>query len=620
MRPFGRMREVSAHVAAFTDTCEVYVVRTGDRAILIDFGSGAVLDHLDELGVREVTDVLVTHHHRDQVQGLARAAARGIRIWVPPVEIDLIAHVDEHWRTRPLDNDYDLREDRFSLLEQVPVTGTVAEYRTRRYGDVDVYTLPTPGHTVGSVTYLVDIDGRRLAFVGDLVRGPGQVWSLAATQWTYTGIEGLAATVHSCQTLLDERPDVLLPSHGDPIHTPSAGLSLVVERLAALASMRLGRPWDPESRRGDTWETLTPHLLRNRTTFATTYALLSKDGTALFFDFGYDAALPMCGNDRACRRPLLSPLTSLRRDHGVERVEVAMPTHYHDDHVAGFNLLRDVEGTQIWTAETITPILDTPRAYDLPCLWYDPIRSDRVLPLGRPLRWREYELTVYELPGHTLYAVAIEVVVDGVRVVVTGDQQDGGWVQGERGEVLNYQYRNGFHYDDYIRSAELYRKLRPDLMISGHWAPRWVDEAYLDRLLADGQRLAELHRALLPLDEVDLGRFGIGTRIVPYRSHVPAGSSAEVTVLVRNPLSGSFRNGAAAIEPDTVVLDLVVPAGWGTPQRRQVVRLAPGQEARVPFVVCPPAGTRADRARIAVDLTVGQVRFGQVAEALVDVR
>ena len=51
---------------------------------MVDFGSGAVLDHVHELGVEQVTDVLVTHHHRDQVQGLARARTAGARIWVPP--------------------------------------------------------------------------------------------------------------------------------------------------------------------------------------------------------------------------------------------------------------------------------------------------------------------------------------------------------------------------------------------------------------------------------------------------------------------------------------------------------------------------------------------------------
>src|SRR3954471_19405883 len=150
-------------VFRFRDTCNVYLLRTGRDAVLIDFGAGDVLDHLADYGVDRVTDVLVTHHHRDQVQGLARAAAAGIRIWVPPVERDLFDRVDEHWQARQLDNDYNTRDDRFSLLEPVPVTGTVAEYRTVRYGGVDVTTLPTPGHTVGSVSYLVQVGGRKLA-------------------------------------------------------------------------------------------------------------------------------------------------------------------------------------------------------------------------------------------------------------------------------------------------------------------------------------------------------------------------------------------------------------------------------------------------------------------------
>ena len=65
------------------------------------------------------------------------------------------------------------------------MAGGVAEYRTRAYGAVEAYALPTPGHTAGSVTYLLERGGRRLAFCGDLVHGDGKVWSLAATQWSY---------------------------------------------------------------------------------------------------------------------------------------------------------------------------------------------------------------------------------------------------------------------------------------------------------------------------------------------------------------------------------------------------------------------------------------------------
>jgi glyoxylase-like metal-dependent hydrolase (beta-lactamase superfamily II) len=67
--------EIVRGVSLYRDTCNVYVLRSGREAVLIDFGSGAVLDRLGELGVDRVTDVLVTHHHRDQVQGLDRAVA-----------------------------------------------------------------------------------------------------------------------------------------------------------------------------------------------------------------------------------------------------------------------------------------------------------------------------------------------------------------------------------------------------------------------------------------------------------------------------------------------------------------------------------------------------------------
>src|SRR3954468_2205858 len=112
----ARTETVSPHLSCFRDTCNVYVLRSGREAVAVDFGDGDGLDHLDELGVERLTDVLVTHHHRDQVGGLARAVAAGIRVWVPPLEVGLIAGVDEHWLRRKTLNDYDLREDRFSLL------------------------------------------------------------------------------------------------------------------------------------------------------------------------------------------------------------------------------------------------------------------------------------------------------------------------------------------------------------------------------------------------------------------------------------------------------------------------------------------------------------------------
>ncbi|HET9614991.1 MAG TPA: MBL fold metallo-hydrolase [Candidatus Limnocylindrales bacterium] len=601
--------QVAPNVFQIDDTVNVYLIRSGAEAILIDFGSGAALDRLEDLGVERVTDVLLTHHHRDVTQGLARAHVAGVRIWVPPTERDLVAHADEHWQMRPLDNLYDLREDRFTILEDVPIDGVVREYRTTRYGSVDVLTIPTPGHTPGSVGYVVDIDGQRLAFTGDLIAAPGKVWSLAATQWTYTGIEGLGATILSTLDVLDRAPDRILPAHGDPIDDPESAVRLLVGRLQALIDMR-SPEWQLEELRARPWLEISRHLLRNRTSVANTYALLSSTGGALLLDYGYDftTGLP-AGTDRSSRRPWLQTIPALKRDFGVERVEVAMPTHYHDDHVAGFNLLRDVEGTEVWAAENMVDLLQEPRRFDLPCLWYDPIPVDRPIAYGETIAWHEYELTLHPLPGHTLFAAAIEVDVDGRKVVATGDQQDGRWVAGERPEMLNYQYRNGFRFDDFVDSAELYRRLRPDLLISGHWLPRPVTDAYLDHLLESGREVARLHRELLPLDRVDFGAGGFGATIDPYRSEVAPGGILEASVVVRNPFARA----------EIADVAIVVPAGWSAEPPIQRVDLAARGEARIAVRICAGA-TRTRRARIAADLTVGGVRFGQQAEALVTVR
>jgi glyoxylase-like metal-dependent hydrolase (beta-lactamase superfamily II) len=350
------------------------------------------------------------------------------------------------------------------------------------------------------------------------------------------------------------------------------------------------------------WVPITPHLLRNRASFANSYALVSETGAALLIDFGYDVTTGLVPRtEREARRALLWPLDALRRDHGVTRIEAVVVTHYHDDHVAGLDLIRDVEGAEAWIPENVAPILADPSRYDLPCLWYQPIASDRVLPFGEPVRWHEFELTLHPLPGHTLYAAAIEFEVDGKRVLAVGDQQTGG----ER-PVLNYQYRNRFRIDDFSESAELYRSVRPDLIVSGHWPPQEVDDELLEGLLADGRRLAELHREVLPLDDADFGAGGFGARIEPYRSTVAQGARLELEVIVRNPFA---REAVARVE-------LVVPEGWAAPEPQETALAAHGEVVLRLVLV---AGAAARRARVAADLTVDGVRFGQQAEALVDV-
>jgi len=588
----------------FQDTCNVYVVCYGSDAALVDFGSGAVLDELSAQGLR-VTDVLLTHHHRDQAQGLARAVEIGARIWVPHTEQDLFHSVDAHWQAREVFNNYNTREDRFSLLEPVPVAGTLRDYATYTFGDHTFTVIPTPGHTTGSVTLLAELGGQRVAFTGDLIAAPGKVWSLAATQWTYNGAEGVAASVASLLDVKERHPDVICPTHGDPMPNPQPAIDLLVERL-----WRLLRARDQNPRlfllREQPYVQLTPHLLWNRTSVANSYALLSDSGKALLIDFGYDfvTGLP-AGSDRASRRPWLYTLPALKQQFGVTAIDVVIPTHYHDDHVAGCNLLRDVEGASVWAAETFAGILERPADYDLPCLWYDPIPVDRRLPLVRPILWEEHTLTLYPLPGHTRYAVAVAVEVDGKRALATGDQ-----FQGDAGLEWNYVYQNRFAIDDYRATATLYRRLAPDLLLSGHWTPQWTTPDYFAQVEARGELLAQLHRDLLPLDDVDFGDSGFLARITPYQATVEGGFAATFTVEVRNPLP----------QAASVIVRPAVPQGWRVAEPEITLAVAAHETGTAAFHITPPANSAVRRARIAVDITVNDRPFGQQAEALVTVQ
>lgn len=612
------MIEVASGVYRVPDTCHVYLIRNEAdprTGICIDFGAGEVLDHLPEVGIDRITDVLMTHHHRDQGQGLPRAVEHGARIHVPPVEVELFAAVEEMWQGRQLDNDYNLRQDWFSLTASVPVAGTVPEYRAAEFGGVRITTIPTPGHTVGSVTYLLERDGQRIAFTGDLIYAPGKVWSLAATQWTYTGREGPSYLAVSAVLLARRQPDLLLPSHGAPMSDPQAALGLLAQRMSEYADSRSEHGYDGVAKLDDPYVPITDHLLLNTSSWmSASYVLLSNNGEALLIDYGYDMFFGSAwGNDRASRRPWLESLPALRERYGVTRISVAVPTHYHDDHVAGMPLLREVEGTELWMPASVAEVLADPWAHDLPCQWYDPIPADRLLPDDGTFTWNEYTIGVHPQPGHTLYAVAYSLSVDGIDVVFTGDQQETvGGPDGRRGphgrDVLNYQYRNRFRIGDYVASAQLYRRLAPGLMASGHWQPRAVTAAYLDYLAEEGEALDARHRDLLPLEDIDLGADGAVVRLQPYRARIAAGERLSIRARVRNPFSSWA----------TVLVRLVPPLGWRVVEGEQKLELDGHDDGEAVLTVL---GSRVGRRQpVAVDVTVGDVKLGQQSHVIVDVR
>ncbi len=599
------MIALSENLFLYPNTCNVYVLRQNKRAVLIDFGDGSILDGLREMGIREVAAILMTHHHRDQAQGLQRAVQAGIPIWVPEVERELFSDANWHWQARNILNNYNVRQDRFSLLQSVPVAGMLRDYEQLDFAGIVFDVIPTPGHTPGSISLAAEIDGKKYCFVGDLIAGPGKVWSLAATQWTYNGAEGAAYSVLSLLDVQKRAMQCLLPSHGEVMNDPEPAIDLLVERLMALLNDR-GEHRALLTRTREPLKQITAHVYRNLTSVANSYVVISETGKALIIDFGYDFIGGLAaGTDRASRRPWLYTLPVLKERYGVKKIDAVLPTHYHDDHVAGMNLLKRVEGAALWAPENFSDILNNPMSYDLPCLWYDPIPVDVVLPLEKKIQWEEFAITLHALPGHTRYAVAILLEVDGKRILFTGDQY-----QGEEGLIWNYVYQNRYALTDYLETAHLYEKLQPDIILPGHWSGLSVETGYYREIIERAEKLAAYHRDILPLEVMDLGMEGFIGRLMPYQSSAGAGDWMTYECEITNPMD----------TPQRVKAVLIVPDGWQVEPSRYEGQIECGKTDFVEFRVRVPEGHAPERRiRIAVDISVGEHLFGQQAEALINI-
>ncbi len=239
---------LSDHLLCFEDICNVYALVENDAAILIDFGSGAVLDHLGEIGVNRVSAILHTHHHRDQCQGDGRAVAAGIPIYVPAHERRLFEQAESIWAAKQLYDMYNVRNTYYSLTRNVPVAGSLEDFSAWSSGGYTFTVLPTPGHSLGSLTLLAEIDGRRVAFTGDLLYAAGKVQTMYDMQYNYGAVDGVEAAILSLANLARRAPHWICPSHGQPMQDAENAIQQTRANLTSFFKlMSNGAPPRPNS-------------------------------------------------------------------------------------------------------------------------------------------------------------------------------------------------------------------------------------------------------------------------------------------------------------------------------------------------------------------------------------
>ncbi len=281
--PSEGLTQISPNLYLLRDTSNVYVLKDGNRALLIDFGSGYVLKLLGQIGVTKVDAILHTHHHRDQCQGDARAVAERIPIKVPEHERHLFEDAENFWRNRRVFHLYYVRNDFFTITHNIPVAEVLRDYETCRWEPYEFLIYPTPGHTLGSISLVGVIDGKKTAFTGDLIHSPGKVINLYDLQYQYMSTDGVDLAIFSLARLRELGPELVCPSHGEPFTNPEAGMADLISKMQGwVESYAPGTTLTVENKPF----AVTPHLIASHQTTSSFYALISDSGKALFVDYG----------------------------------------------------------------------------------------------------------------------------------------------------------------------------------------------------------------------------------------------------------------------------------------------------------------------------------------------
>lgn len=619
------LTRLSEHLYRLADSCNVYLVTDGDAGLVIDPGSGAILDHLQETDVKRVEWALHTHHHRDQCWGTPRLAAAGAKVAAPEYERHLFDQAEVFWQNRRTFDNYNDRNTFFTSASNIPVDAVLEDYETFTWRGYQFYVLPAKGHTFGSSALLAQIDGRLVAFTGDLFAAEGKLYQLHAMEYAYGGMEGVIFTMQSVQALRKRNPAICLPSHGEPITSVRADIDRLEQRLMDLVKLGrglriAGRDSIPESiyLPESKFIPLSRHLLWGGVwTCSNFYVLLSDSGKCLFIDYGHSFFPHMhvfADHDGLeTMRFIEHHLDELRDEYGVTSFDLVVPTHIHDDHTCGIPFLQRHHGSKCWALDEVATVLEDPAAWaSTPCTFNKPIRIDRRLRDGERFRWEEYEFDIYFAPGQTEFHSVYAGMIDGRKVAFTGDN----WftaevLHGGKMEMQPFQttvLRNSFQLAMHRRCAEVMRKIEPELICPGHRDVLPTSKRDLDTYCDFIARKERIFRELVgtPADHfIDL----FWGRLLPYIAVVKPGQELTYRLLLRNNLE----------KPVTYAARLLPPPGWEVNKETRTLKLDATGRGELKLVAKAPKTGDAVRRLMTAEILIDGVSHGPVSEALVTV-
>ena len=454
-----------------------YVWRTAQGTVLIDPTADLKPALFGQINAPPVTDILITHVQEENIAGCLHFPEARFHV---PAGDEYLCEGPEAYRkcfAKWADPwDWERRGNYKGHLagafnerpspEKITLSGSLREGT----GVAGCEVLSTPGHGKNAVTLVATIDGKRVAFCGDLMCGDGQLWNWFDSDWDYGLQNGHRSLLKSAIRLRESKPDILGATHGAIVTDPQHALGALIQRLETVLrdspqihDKPINFPEKDSPALG--WREILPNLHQWRD--GNCNVLISSTGNALMVDDGLCYWKPLPERSRHHRQVI----QDLKQSLGIKRIEMVVPTHYHGDHTENIPELIEMENAEVICTDVVAEAIEHPERFNLASHlpWYDTahdsVTVNRHVKSGGRVWWQEFELEFFHLGGQTWYHLGLSVIVNGMRVLFVGDafHACGGLVS----PILCYNQcepeTQGWAY-----GVERMIEHRPDLLVCGH--------------------------------------------------------------------------------------------------------------------------------------------------------
>jgi hydroxyacylglutathione hydrolase len=194
--------------------CHVYLVDGQDELALVDVGAGmgaeAIILNVRQAGFdpKRIRHLVLTHAHGDHAGGAARMSRliEKPTVYLSSAVAAFIREGNEQGVSLDAAKQVGIYPPDY-ILEPCEIGVELVDGATIEVGDLTLQVLDTPGHSDGHVSLVLDHDGRRSLFAGDVVFFGGKI----LLQNIYDC--RLDAQVRSLRKLRGLGVDALLPGH-----------------------------------------------------------------------------------------------------------------------------------------------------------------------------------------------------------------------------------------------------------------------------------------------------------------------------------------------------------------------------------------------------------------------